>query len=431
MREAPFPDIFPQIIFNEGQDQDFSAHESEELDVLPTAQYRDSTPPKLSRQGPRNRGSPHLQTPNHLLPRSGKPPKKPDQLPYYSSELHFKRLSSLCGAILKPFSKRRFVNRLRLGSEELFHRLWAIPYATRLTVYIFLLLVLVCIQLLYGILFFEGDSLSYALRTFVDSVGLVFALVVMTAPTWRPQKHLYPYGYVRFQLLAALINCLYTLYSALWSFVEGIHDFYDPQLTHQWTIIHCMLIEMGVNLTGLLLFASYRSFGRVRRISGSSRVGPGHALNLHGVLLHSLAHLLNVISALVDHIYADYFTANPRVLLLINILIFLFLLHRCRPCLSYLCYIFLQTTPNELQYYLSRTLDEVRTTPGVIDHHNPRWWTMDGANSCGSLCVTIRPDTDPNAVRGKVEGMLRQVRHFTLQLEPQHRHPEVPSSKTT
>jgi len=432
MREAPFPDIFPQVIFKEDHCEPLPAQDAEEQDLLPTVQYREVTPPTSSRKGPRNRSSPHLQTPNHAQARTsqGRAGKKPDLLTYYSSQLHSKRLSSICGAILKPFSNHRSVSRLRLGSDELFHRLWAIPYATRLTVYIFLLLFLVCIQLLYGILFFEGDSLSYALRTLVDSAGLVFALVVMTAPTWRSRKHLYPYGYVRFQLLAALINCLYTFYSALWSFVEGIHDFYDPQLTHKWTIIHCMLIELGVNLTGLILFASYRNFGRVKRISGSSRVGPGHALNLHGILLHSLAHLLNVTSALIDHWHADYFTANPRVLLLINILMFLFLVHRCRPCLWYLCYIFLQTTPDELQYYLSRTLDEVRTTPGVIDHHSAHWWTVDGANSCGSLCVSVRPETDPNAVRGKVEGMLRQVRNFTLQLEPQYRLPEVLSSKT-
>jgi len=433
MREAPFPDIFPKVIFSEDQSQALPTQGSEELDVLPTVQYSESTPPTSSRKGARNRNSPHLQTSNHPLSRSlsGMAAKRPDRLPYHPSQVHFKWFSALCGILLKPFSSKRSVTRLRLGSDEFFQRLWAIPYATRLTVYIFLLLVLVCIQLLYGMLFFESDSLSYAFRTLVDSAGLVFALAVMTAPTWRPRKHLYPYGYVRFQLLAALINCLYTFYTALWSFVEGIHDFYEPQLTHKWTIIHCMLIELVVNLTGLILFASYRSFGQVRRISGASRVGPGHGLNLHGIVLHSLAHFLNVSSALIEHCYADYFTANPRVLLLINIVMFLFLVHRCRPCLWYLCYIFLETTPDELQYYFSRKLDEVRTTPGVIDHHSSHWWTLDGNNSCGSLCVTIRADTDPNAVRGKVEGMLRQLRHFTLQLEPQYRLPEVLNSKVT
>jgi len=135
-----------------------------------------------------------------------------------------------------------------------------------------------------------------------------------------------------------------------------------------------MVIELLVNSTGLVLFASYQSFDLLPKnvVKGfSNLVDRAQAINLHGIWLHSLAHSLSVSSNLINHNFVGYFSTNARALLFVNMTIFMFLLYQCRPCLVYLFYVFLQTTPEELQYYLSRMLDEVCSAPGVIGHR--RW----------------------------------------------------------
>jgi len=207
---------------------------SEEPTVISTSKPGESTYCSTTWAGSQNQTTHRLSNQNLPLARYSPSPtmRRSNRTPYSLPQAQRYRWSWLLGTIYYPFLNENVVNHLTSVTVERLYQLWAVPYAFRLTVYISLLLALGCIQLLYGLLFFEGDSLSYAVRTLLDCSGLLVSLTAMMAPNWRPQKNIFPFGYARYQLMAAFINCLYTAYTALWTFVEGMHDFYDPQLTH-------------------------------------------------------------------------------------------------------------------------------------------------------------------------------------------------------
>ena len=242
--------------------------------------------------------------------------------------------------------------------------------------------------------------LADAGHVLTDTVGIGLALGAM----WfagRPASQERTFGYLRLEILAAVLNAVLLLAIATLVIVEAIRRIDSPPDIATGTMLVVAVIGGIGNLIGmLLLHAPQRD-----------------SLNMRGAYLELMGDLLGSVMVVIAAIVIALTGWTP-IDALSSIAIGVLILPRTLRLLREAVDILLEASPKGLP------LDEVRQhildAPGVADVHDLHAWTITSGMNVVSAHVVMEPGADPPAVLDELCRCLSgdfDIDHSTFQLE--------------
>ena len=241
--------------------------------------------------------------------------------------------------------------------------------------------------------------LADAGHVLTDGAALGLALFV----TWlarQPGKPEKTYGYLRWEILAALFNAATLLVISAWIVVEAVLRFRNPEPIQ----------------TGLMFWVSIAGLAgnaiSARVLHGSH----AHNMNVRAAYLHVMGDLLASVGVVIAALAVRYFgwtAADP----IASIVTTLFIVHGAWRLLRESVDVLLEATPKHI------VLDDVRATIAGIGNvdsvHDLHVWTVTSGMVALSAHAIVRDGNHHQEVLEQAIDRLKKmgINHVTLQLE--------------
>lgn len=234
----------------------------------------------------------------------------------------------------------------------------------------------------------------------------VGALSLSLLTAWiaqRPPDASKTYGYLRWEILAALVNGAALFGIAAWVVIEAVQRIQDPQPVRTGLFLAIASAGLLVNLVSLAVLHS-------------SREG---SLNVRGAYLHVLGDALGSVGAVAAAgiIWLTGWTlADPIVSILLSVLI----LHGAARLLRESTDILLESVPRHVS--MAEVQRRMLAVPGVAAVHDLHVWTVtSGMIAMSGHAVVPDLEAHPGVLDGiRAEMSLMGIGHVTIQLEVEH-----------
>lgn len=233
--------------------------------------------------------------------------------------------------------------------------------------------------------------------TDAGALGLSLFVAWLARQPGSPAK---TYGYLRWEILAALINGATLLLISVWIIIEAVMRFKNPEPVQGGVMLVVALIGFGVNGIAVWLLHGVRD--------GS--------LNVRGAYLHVLGDMLasggTVVAALVIRT-SGWLAADPVASLVTTVLIMSGAWRLVKESVDVL----LEAAPAHI------ALDAVRTRlealAGVESIHDLHVWTVTSGMVALSAHAIVRESSDHQSVLNEAHDILQTmgIQHVTIQLE--------------
>lgn len=228
-----------------------------------------------------------------------------------------------------------------------------------------------CIIELFGGLYTNSIAiLSDALHDFGDSLALGMAWYFQNL-TKQGSNSRYHYGYGRFSVLGAFINCFILIVGSAFVFVMLIPRLLNPPQP---------------DAQGMFFFAI---FGVLVNGAAIWQLRKGHSLNERAVALHLLEDVLGWVAVLVGSILM-YFFDIPIIDPILALLIALYIVYNVWHTLKEVLLVFLQQSPKDIDQEQLRQLVEARDE--VAELLSLRLWTIDQEHHVAELTLRLKED---------------------------------------
>jgi cobalt-zinc-cadmium efflux system protein len=234
----------------------------------------------------------------------------------------------------------------------------------------------------------------------------VGALTLSLLTAWiaqRPADDSKTYGYLRWEILAALVNGVALFGIAGWVVIEAIQRIQQPTPIRTGLFLAVAAAGLVVNLTSLAVLHS-------------SRHGN---LNLRGAYLHVLGDALGSVSALAAAAVialTGWTIADPIVSILLSLLILVGAWRLLRDSTD----ILLESVPRHVS--MTEVQRRMLGVPGVAAVHDLHVWTVtSGMVAMSGHAVVPDLEAHPGVLGGIRAEMSRLgIGHVTIQLEVEH-----------
>ena len=241
--------------------------------------------------------------------------------------------------------------------------------------------------------------LADAAHMLADVAALALALVAASIAQ-RPATPERSYGFMRFEILAALVNGAVLFAIAIGIGVEAWHRLREPQLINAPLLLIVAAIGFAAN-------------------SGAAVVlhrGHEHSLNQRGAYLHVLGDLLGSVGALVAGVIviaSRWMLADPLISVLIGALVLVSAWRLVKESTDVL----LEAAPPHIA--LSDVHDRIASVPGVESVHDLHLWTVTSGVVAMSGHLVVKNPTDNQPVLETVQDRMRAlgIQHVTVQVE--------------
>ncbi len=286
----------------------------------------------------------------------------------------------------------------------------------RLIIALVITLSVVVVQLIGAFISGSLSLLADSGHMLIDSTGLAIALIAsMVAALPATSKR--TFGYLRVEVLAALVNGIVLSVIAIVIFIEAIKRFGTEVEISSGPMIIAAVIGGLANLVSMLVLAS----------------GQKESLNVRGAYLEVLGDLLGSVAVIIAGVVI-LFTGWNWVDQVASILIAVIIVPRAYSLLREVVDVLLEASPRGLD--LDQVREHMLTVPGVIEVHDVHAWTITSGVPAFSAHVTVTDsawgEREYHAILDELKACLRQhfdADHTTLQIEPQghsspatHRH---------
>jgi cobalt-zinc-cadmium efflux system protein len=270
----------------------------------------------------------------------------------------------------------------------------------RLVIVFFLTLTVLVIELIGGLAANSLALLADAGHMFTDVFGIGLALAAIWV-AGRPADRTRTFGFLRFEILAAVLNAVLLFGVAafvLWEAWRRLSD--PPEITSG--------VMLLVAIVGLL--ANAASLWLLREKQASS-------LNMRGAYLEVLGDLAGsgaVIVAAIVIAVTGWTLADAIASAVIGLLI----LPRTYGLLREAIDVLLEATPKGVD--MNQVREHILEAPGVADVHDLHAWTITSGLNVVSAHVVLDPEADPPAVLDHLCACLTDIfdiEHSTFQLE--------------
>jgi len=271
------------------------------------------------------------------------------------------------------------------------------------------------LTLFFTIIEIIGGLLSNSLALLSDSAHMisdVFALgLSMTAIylATRPPNARYTFGYLRFEIIASLLNGLALAIIAIGIFIEGIRRAINPEEIDLPLMLSIAIIGLIVNIVLTVIL--------------SRSMKDEENLNIQSALWHFIGDLLSsvgvILSAILIYI-TGFLIFDPIISIIIGGIIFTGGARIIRE--SY--FILMESVPRKFN------LDEVRANiaevEGVEDVHELHLWAISSDHYSLSAHVFIDNKIQPFCIILAINDTLKKnygITHSTIQMEHVDIHP--------
>ncbi|MGR4010139.1 cation diffusion facilitator family transporter [Leucobacter sp. 1207-22] len=276
----------------------------------------------------------------------------------------------------------------------------------RLIVVLVITLVVFVAQVVGALISNSLALLADAGHMLTDATGVFIALIASLIAT-LPATSKRTFGFLRVEVLAALINGIVLGVIAVVIFVQAIARFGDAPEVHAGPMLIAAILGGLANLVSLLILQR----------------GQKESLNVRGAYLEVLGDLLGSVAVVIAGLII-LFTGWTPIDPIASIAIALLILPRAYSLLKDVVAVLLEATPKGLD------VEEVRAhmlaVPGVAAVHDVHAWTITSGVPAFSAHVTIEDgvwsERDYHEVLDELKACLIthfDLDHSTLQLEPE------------
>ena len=277
-------------------------------------------------------------------------------------------------------------------------------HRSRLAAVFLLTLAVFVIELVGGIASNSLALLADAGHMLTDVAGIGLALLAIWFAQ-RPASEERTFGYLRLEILAAVINSMLLFGIAAFVLIEAWRRLSEPPEVASGLMLAIALVGLAANALSLFLL----------------RDAQKGSLNMRGAYLEVMGDFLGsgavIVAAIVISV-TGWLEADVVASVLIGLLILPRTWHLLREAIDVL----LEATPKGIK------LDEVRThilqAQGVEDVHDLHAWTITSGMNVVSAHVTLQPGADPPSVLDELCRCLSgdfDIEHSTFQLETSDR----------
>ena len=246
-----------------------------------------------------------------------------------------------------------------------------------------------------------------------DAAGVGLALLA-AAFAARPATPERTFGYMRLEILAAVINALLLFGVAGFVLIEAVRRFREPPDLSTGVMLTVAVVGLVANAGSLLLLRS----------------GQQASLNVRGAYLEVLGDLLGSVAVIVAAVIIRL-TGFTQADAIASAAIGLMILPRTWALLREAVGVLLEATPKGVD--LAQVRQHINDTPGVLDVHDLHAWTITSGLPVLSAHIIITEDALADGGGGRVLDQLGEclaghfdVEHCTFQLEaPGHREHEL------
>lgn len=263
-----------------------------------------------------------------------------------------------------------------------------------------------------------GGYLSGSLALLADAghmltdVGAIGLSLLTSWIAQRPADHSKTYGYLRWEILAALVNGAALFGIAVWVLVEAIGRLGRPPEIDAGLFVTVAALGLVVNLIGLALLHG-------------SHLG---SLNTRGVYLHILSDLLGSVGALgaaLVIVLTGWSLADPIISIGLSVLILIGAWRLVRESTD----ILLEAVPAHVS--MAEVQQRMLGVEGVATVHDLHVWTVTSGMVAMSGHAVVPSLADHPVVLDRIRREMSQlgIGHVTIQLETRHGCLEIPAGQ--
>jgi cobalt-zinc-cadmium efflux system protein len=258
------------------------------------------------------------------------------------------------------------------------------------------------VQAIGGLVTGSLALLADSAHMLTDAGGLALALIAIRFAE-RPATPQKTYGYVRLEILSALLNAVVLLLLTIFILYEAVDRFLNPPPIMAGPMLAVAVVGLAVNLASMKLLAA----------------GSSESLNVKGAYFEVMSDMLGslgVIAAALIVMFTGWRLADP----IVGAGIGLFIVPRTWSLLKQAVHILMEGTPPEIDLVLlEKALKEI---PGVVSIHDLHVWTITSGLDSMSCHVVIADMTKARetllAVNETMKGQFN-LTHTTIQIEDQ------------
>ncbi|HZC46987.1 MAG TPA: cation diffusion facilitator family transporter [Candidatus Acidoferrum sp.] len=282
------------------------------------------------------------------------------------------------------------------------------------------LLIVLGVTSLYFITELVGGYLTGSLALLSDAVHMltdIAALCLGLLTLWisaRPASSAKTYGYLRAEILGALLNGLFLWVLVVFIWIEAFGRLRNPRPVSGLAVMVIALVGIGVNT-----FSAWMT-------STESHGGHQHGMAMRSVFVHVISDLVGSVGVLASgalNYFTGWMQADPAVSILIGVLVLYGSWGLVREGVD----ILMESVPRHID------LDEMRTdllaVTGTEEVHDLHVWCLTTRQIALSAHAVVAADADRDRVLAEMCHLLQtkfDIHHLTLQLERDNRRQHEP-----
>ena len=255
--------------------------------------------------------------------------------------------------------------------------------------------------------------LSDAVHMLTDIAALCLGLLTLWIST-RPASSAKTYGYLRAEILGALLNGLFLWLLVVFIWIEAVGRLRNPRSVSGLGVMAVAIVGIGVNT-----FSAWMT-------STDPAGGPRRGMAMRAVFVHVISDLVGSVGVLASgalNYFTEWMQADPAVSILIGGLVLYGSWGLVREGVD----ILMESVPSHID------LDEMRTdllaVSGTEEVHDLHVWCLTTRQIALSAHAVVAPDADRDRVLAEMCHLLQtkfDIHHLTLQLERDNRREHEP-----
>ncbi|MGH7782059.1 MAG: cation diffusion facilitator family transporter [Candidatus Binataceae bacterium] len=263
--------------------------------------------------------------------------------------------------------------------------------------------------------------LTNSLALFSDAIHMltdIGAICLSLLTLWisaRPATKGKTFGYLRAEILGALINGLFLWLLVAFIWIEAVSRLRTPEPVHGLGVMVVAVIGISVNSLAAWITAG-----------ASTKSERGRGMAVRAVFVHVISDLIGSFGVLIAGALV-YFTgasqADPAVSILIGALVLYSSWDLVREGVD----ILMESVPGHID--LQRLREDLLAVEGAEEVHDLHVWCLTSHQFALAAHCVVRADIDQDLVLHKMSEMLRDhfnIHHMTVQLERDSRRRHEP-----
>jgi cobalt-zinc-cadmium efflux system protein len=255
--------------------------------------------------------------------------------------------------------------------------------------------------------------LSDAVHMLTDIAALCLGLLTLWI-SMRPASSAKTYGYLRAEILGALLNGLFLWLLVAFIWIEAVGRMRNPRPVSGLGVMAVAIVGIGVNA-----FSAWMT-------STDTSGGPGRGMAVRAVFVHVISDLVGSVGVLASgalNYFTGWMRADPAVSILIGYLVLYGSWGLVREGVD----ILMESVPSHID--LDQMRADLLAVSGTEELHDLHVWCLTTRQIALSAHAVVAADADRDRVLAEMCHLLQTkfgIHHLTLQLERDNRREHEP-----